>query len=138
MGGGFQFTMTLCTGLSQTPEMVGVRRDYTQYRLCIMHVVASARSVFEQVQRRGEETGRMVPLGLLVDTLESVPKSVKVLSYIVDVLATIETTGPAPILQGAQRGFGDRDRGNVTWSGLVRAIVLDGATGAAGELLAKL
>ena len=118
--------------------MVGVRRDYKQYRLCIMHVVASARSVFERVQRRGEETGRMVPLGLLVDTLESVPKSVKALSYIVDVLATIETTGPAPILQGAQRGFGDRDRGNVTWSGLVRAIVHDGATGAASELLAKL
>ena len=118
--------------------MIRMRQEHAQYRLCIMHVVASARSVFERVQRRAEQTGRMVPLGLLVDTLESVPKSVRDLSYIVDVLATIETTGPAPIFQGAQRGFGDRERGNVTWSGLVRAIVHGEVEGVGGKLSARL
>eukprot|EP00946_MAST-07B_sp_MAST-7B-sp1_P001251 g1251.t1 len=99
-----------------------VRREYKFYRLCILHVVASVRVLFERVQRRGEQTGRMVPLGLLVDTIESVPQSVRNLSHTVDVLATVETTDGEPIFQGAQRGFGDSERGNVSWGGLIHAI----------------
>ena len=88
-----------------------VRREYKFYRLCILHVVASVRVLFERVQRRGEQTGRMVPLGLLVDTIESVPQSVRNLSH-VDVLATVETTDGEPIFR-VPSGFGDR-RGNVS------------------------
>jgi hypothetical protein len=58
-------------------------------------------------------------------------------SYIVDVLATIETTGPRRYFK-AHSGVLGIERGTVTWSGLVRAIVHGGVTSTTGELLAKL
>ena len=102
--------------------ILGVRRDYN-HKICILHVMASPRIIFERVQRRGEQTGRIVPLDLLIETLKTVPENVKKLSRIVDVLATIETSGPEPVLQTAQLIFGDEMRGNVTWESLISAIL---------------
>ncbi len=68
------------------------------YRMCILHVVAAPQVVFERVQRRAEQTGRMVPLDMVRETLTTVPQSVAALAPLVDVWATIDATGREPRL----------------------------------------
>ena len=101
------------------------------YRMCILHMVASPGVVFERVQLRAEQTGRMVPLDMVRETFMTVPQSVAKLAPLVDVSATIDTTGREPrLVKWSGSGCDDGSAGSgptsstksVVWAPLIFAI----------------
>ncbi|GMH89540.1 hypothetical protein TrST_g11356 [Triparma strigata] len=61
-----------------------LRRDYPMLKTAILHVVAEEKTVLERARKRGEQTGRHVPEDILRAALEQVPRSVEILSPLVD------------------------------------------------------
>jgi predicted kinase len=64
-----------------------LRASYPNLRIAILHISAPPEVVYARARRRGDETGRYVPETLLQETLESVPRSVSILSPLVDYVA---------------------------------------------------
>merc|ERR1719502_1194564 len=54
-----------------------LRERFPGIRIMILHVLADRDEVLLRAKRRGEETGRHVPVNVLIDSMESVPKSIE-------------------------------------------------------------
>eukprot|EP00547_Thalassionema_nitzschioides_P014728 CAMPEP_0194240102 /NCGR_PEP_ID=MMETSP0158-20130606/6377_1 /TAXON_ID=33649 /ORGANISM="Thalassionema nitzschioides, Strain L26-B" /LENGTH=746 /DNA_ID=CAMNT_0038974741 /DNA_START=99 /DNA_END=2339 /DNA_ORIENTATION=- len=67
----------------------GLRRSFPNVRQAIIHITASPSVVLERAERRGRETGRVIPRDLLLATLEQVPRSVERLTPLVDYVCEI-------------------------------------------------
>jgi len=81
-----------------------LRASYPNLRIAILHVTAPSTVVLDRARRRGDETGRYVPESLLRETLESVPKSVKILSPLVDYVAEFDNDGGIKYRLGGGEG----------------------------------
>jgi len=66
-----------------------LRKNYPYLRIAIIHVFAPREVVFERAELRGKVTGRVIPRNMLELALEQVPKSVKILSTLVDYFCEI-------------------------------------------------
>lgn len=79
-----------------------LRSIHPQYKLSILHVVASAETIFERARKRGERTGRVIPRDALEQSMREVPRSVDELEPLVDYVVTIENDhGQLRLLNGA-------------------------------------
>eukprot|EP00906_Rhabdomonas_costata_P010564 RCo014838 len=63
-----------------SPFFANVHQNFPHYCIAILHIVASPEKIISRVERRGDLTGRHIPVDLLRWVIEQVPKSVKVLS----------------------------------------------------------
>jgi len=67
-----------------------LRREYGKgLRIGILHVTAPRDAIFERARIRSQTTGRIVPQHTLVETIEKVPDSVRVLAPLVDFFAEL-------------------------------------------------
>jgi len=74
-----------------------IRRDFLQYQIGILQIVASREVIFQRAKFRGEKTGRVVPPDLLEESIRQVPASVEQLSPLTDVVFTIENNEGKPL-----------------------------------------
>jgi hypothetical protein len=61
-----------------------LREEFPAVRQAILHVTAPREAVFERAAARGRATGRVVPQKVLEAALEQVPRSIEILSPLVD------------------------------------------------------
>ena len=67
-----------------------IRKDHPQYTIEIIWVVASMEQIQKRIQKRGEETGRFVPIKHVEHAYREVPKTVKALTPLVSKVITID------------------------------------------------
>lgn len=67
-----------------------LRERFPGIRIMILHIEAEKEAVLARAEKRGKETGRMVPRELLMSSMEAVPKSCKVLAPLVDVAINVK------------------------------------------------
>jgi len=67
-----------------------IRRDYPQYKIEIIHVVVDIERIRERIQKRGEQTGRFVPMERVEYAYTQVPKTVEALTPLVSKVLTID------------------------------------------------
>ena len=72
-----------------------MRREFPKVRQAIIHVTAPRDAVFQRAEARAKMTGRVVPRELLEKAMEQVPRSVDILSGLVDYHA--EISNPAGV-----------------------------------------
>ncbi len=63
---------------------------YTQYEIEIIHVVVDLEKIRERIQKRGELTGRFVPMERVEFSYTEVPKTVEALTPLVSKVLTID------------------------------------------------
>jgi hypothetical protein len=68
--------------------ITGLHEQFPKMRFAIIHVTAKESTVYERVEKRTKETGRVVPKELLQDTLRQIPLSLRILAPYVDYMAT--------------------------------------------------
>ena len=61
-----------------------LRHSYTKLHIGIIHVTAPIETIINRIMTRAKETGRMIPQHVLLQNIESVPKSVQKLKNHVD------------------------------------------------------
>ena len=61
-----------------------LREEYPMLQIAILHIKAPREAVFERADERAKRTGRVVPRELLIEAMEQVPRSVKILSPLAD------------------------------------------------------
>lgn len=71
-----------------------LRKEFTTLKLAILHITAPREAVFQRAAERAIQTGRIVPPELLQTALEQVPKSVEILSPLVDYYAELHNPPP--------------------------------------------
>jgi len=77
-----------------------LRQSFPGIRLMILHIQADRQEVLDRAEKRGKETGRMVPRELLESSMDAVPKSVRQLAPHVDVaIRVINSNGKDPRLE---------------------------------------
>ena len=69
-----------------------IRREYPQYTIEIIHVVANMEKIRERIQKRGDATGRFVPMERVEYAYLQVPKTVEALTPLVSTVLTIDNT----------------------------------------------
>jgi len=67
-----------------------LRHAFPGIRLMILHIQAERQEVLDRAEKRGRETGRMVPMELLEGSMTAVPKSVRELAPFVDVAIKVK------------------------------------------------
>lgn len=67
------------------------------YRIAILHIVANREVILERARRRGEATGRFVPLEILEASMRQVPASVQSLSQFATRTFTIQNNEGQPM-----------------------------------------
>lgn len=77
-------------------KFADIRQRFPQYRIGILHITAPKEAVIKRAQKRGEETGRFIPIETLTQSLEQVPLSVRELSSFADYSATVSNPGDSP------------------------------------------
>jgi len=70
-----------------------LRQSFPGVRLMILHIQANRQEVLDRAEKRGKETGRMVPRALLESSMDAVPKSVQELAPFVDVAIRVINSG---------------------------------------------
>jgi len=79
-------------------EFARIAREHPEYRIAILHVVASRDVVMQRVLDRAAATGRHVPVREIDDSLARVPRSVDHLRPLADFLAVVDNSGCCPRL----------------------------------------
>ena len=74
-----------------------LRIDYPNYRIAILHVTAHPDTIRERARQRATISGRAVPIELLEESIEQVPKSVQRLAPLVDATYTISNNEDEPM-----------------------------------------
>uniref|UniRef100_A0A7S1BFA9 Zeta toxin domain-containing protein n=1 Tax=Corethron hystrix TaxID=216773 RepID=A0A7S1BFA9_9STRA len=69
-----------------------LRADYPVLRLAILHVTAPREAVLERAQKRGEMTGRKIPIATLEMAMDQVPKAVQHLSPLSDYFCELDNS----------------------------------------------
>ena len=91
-----------------------IRKDHPNYKIAIIHVTAKRETIHHRAKKRAERTGRVVPTDLLNESIEQVPRSVKQLSPLADVVFVIANDDGAP-LQIESTKIGDNTNKGGTW-----------------------
>ncbi|KAL3894253.1 MAG: hypothetical protein SGARI_007801, partial [Bacillariaceae sp.] len=73
-----------------------LRKEFPKVRQAIIHVTAPRDAVFERAAARAKMTGRVVPKELLEKAMVQVPRSVDILSGLVDYHAEINNPAEGP------------------------------------------
>lgn len=60
-----------------------IRRDYPQYTIEIIYITADMEKIQERIQKRGEATGRFVPIEKVEYAYHQIPKTIKALTPLV-------------------------------------------------------
>ena len=81
-----------------TQELERIRRSYP-HKLAILYTSASWERIQEREEKRGEVTGRRIPLGVLKATFRRVPAAVTKLRPLVDEYIEIDNDGAHPRLK---------------------------------------
>lgn len=68
--------------------ITNLHNRFPKMRFAIIHVTAKESTVFERVERRTKVTGRVVPRELLLETMQQIPSSLRILAPYVDYVAT--------------------------------------------------
>eukprot|EP00980_Cylindrotheca_fusiformis_P030738 scaffold25338_cov181-Cylindrotheca_fusiformis.AAC.1 len=76
-----------------------LRDEFPSVRQAIIHVTAPREAVFKRAAARAVETGRVVPREVLEAALRQVPKSVEILSPLVDYYAEINNSEDSPDIE---------------------------------------
>lgn len=79
-------------------EFARIRHTYPEYKIAIVHVVATRTSVLQRVESRAVITGRHVPISEIDDSIARVPRSVKQLREFLDFLAVVDNSSDRPYL----------------------------------------
>lgn len=79
-------------------ELTRLHKEHPNYRIAILHVMASDSTVLKRVARRSAVTHRVVPEGLVRLAYQQVPLSVASLAGDVDFIAHIDNDGSEPQL----------------------------------------
>ena len=74
-----------------------LRIHYPHYRIAILHVTAHPDTIRERARQRATLSGRAVPIELLEESIEQVPKSVQRLAPLVDATYTISNNEGEPM-----------------------------------------
>jgi hypothetical protein len=74
-----------------------IRSDFPEFRIAIIHVTANPVTIYERAKKRAERTGRAVPTELLDQSIEQVPRSIKLLSPDADAVFEISNEDGSPI-----------------------------------------
>lgn len=67
-----------------------IRRDYPQYTIEIIQVIADMEKIQERIQKRGEATGRFVPMEKVKYAYHQIPKTVEALTPLVSKVFVID------------------------------------------------
>jgi len=89
-----------------------LRKKYPRLKLGIIHVTAPLKDVIVRVQRRAKETGRMIPMDVLFQSMEQVPKSVGELCRHVDLFIEIDNSSGHDIRFTMLNGVGHLNSGD--------------------------
>lgn len=79
-------------------EFERISRDFSEYKIAILHVVASRETVLKRVAARALVTGRHVPVEEIDDSIARVPRSVAMLAPLADFVAVVDNSGKKPHL----------------------------------------
>eukprot|EP00928_Gymnodinium_smaydae_P017109 TRINITY_DN16520_c0_g7_i1.p1 TRINITY_DN16520_c0_g7~~TRINITY_DN16520_c0_g7_i1.p1 ORF type:complete len:499 (+),score=49.04 TRINITY_DN16520_c0_g7_i1:37-1497(+) len=74
-----------------------IRQTHPAYQLGIIHISADRSTIIERAEARATASGRVVPMDLLNESMEQVPKSVEALSPLADVVAVIANDNNSPL-----------------------------------------
>ncbi|CAB9511715.1 Zeta toxin [Seminavis robusta] len=74
-----------------------IRKEYPQYRVGLIHVVADREIIFQRAKDRAVLTGRDVPRQVLEESMEQVPRSVQQLTPYTDATFTVENNENEPL-----------------------------------------
>jgi len=66
-----------------------LKKKYYPIKIAIVHITASIDQIWSRVQKRSEETGRMVPKETIMHALENVPRSIDILTPACDFFCEI-------------------------------------------------
>jgi predicted ABC-type ATPase len=66
-----------------------IHREYPQYEIEIIHVIADLETVQKRIQSRGDATGRYVPMEKVKEVYEKIPKTVEALTPLVSRVVVI-------------------------------------------------
>lgn len=66
-------------------------------RIAIIHITAPTPIVFQRAENRAKDTGRIVPHDILLHSMETVPKSVKVLAPLADFFVELHNPSNNPL-----------------------------------------
>lgn len=75
-----------------------LRIRYPQLNIGILYVTAAKDTILQRAAERAKETGRVVPEEVILSTLRKIPESIRILSPLVDFLATFENEDDEPRL----------------------------------------
>merc|ERR1711953_1487719 len=70
-----------------------LRDEFPGIRIIILHITADREEVLERAKRRGEQTGRVIPKDVLLESMEAVPRSVATLAPYADFVCRIHNSG---------------------------------------------
>lgn len=74
-----------------------IRREQPEYQLAIFHITARKHTIINRAISRAEVSGRAVPMELLEASMEQVPRSVRALADLADVVADMANDDDAPL-----------------------------------------
>ena len=80
--------------------ITNLHNRFSKLRFAIIQVTAKETTIFERVERRTKVTGRVVPRELLLETMQQIPSSLRILAPYVDYVATFanENNATEPVL----------------------------------------
>merc|ERR1712187_895109 len=70
-----------------------LRDEFPGIRIIILHITADRDEVLDRAAKRAEQTGRVVPRSVLLESMEAVPRSVATLSSHADFVCRIHNSG---------------------------------------------
>lgn len=77
-----------------------LRREFPGIRIMILHIIADEQEVLQRAEERGRQTGRVVPVELLLESMAQVPQSVRALAPEADfVCRVVNASGRDPEVQ---------------------------------------
>ena len=82
-----------------------MKKRYPVLKIAILHVTAQPDTVLERCAKRAETTGRIVPTEVIMETMEQIPNSLRVLAPHVDFMATFENEGDEPVMLWSSRKY---------------------------------
>jgi predicted ABC-type ATPase len=75
-----------------------IRLQFPHINIGILYVTATKDTILQRAADRAKETGRVVPEEVILSTLRKIPESIRILSPLVDFLATFENEDDEPRL----------------------------------------
>jgi hypothetical protein len=69
-----------------------IREKHPRYRILIVHVYADMTTVVSRCCERGSRTGRKIPLDCILDSIQQVERSVKILRPLADGIIRIDNS----------------------------------------------